>query len=50
LPASVRKVRMRVTLPSLEGAYIPETIRLEQDNTSPFYILKNAFRRSPTSA
>ena len=50
LPASVRKVRMRVTLPSLEGAYIPETIRLEQDNTSPFYILKNAFRRSLTSA
>jgi hypothetical protein len=50
LPASVRKVRMRVTLPSLEGAYIPETIRLEQDDTSPFYILKNAFRRSLTSA
>jgi hypothetical protein len=50
LPPSVKKVRMGVTLPNLESAYIPETIRMEQESASPSYILKNAFRRSVTSA
>jgi len=50
LPASVQTLRIRVTLPSLKSAYIPETIRLDQAALSPFRIVQNSLRRAVAPA